>query len=381
MVWRLYTVGVMASSILIAAGGTGGGIYPALAVAEALRRVAPETKMHYVGSVGGMEDKLVPRQLVDSYQSVYAGPVHSVGLVRTITSLLKIAVGMVQALALVLRLRPQVMFMTGGFATLPVAAACWLLRVPIIIFLPDIEPALTIKVISRLARLVLTATNDSVGYFPKSMTVNQIGYPLRADLMKATREAGIAHFKLDPARKTLLITGGSRGSRNINEAIGDIVPDLIADGWQLIHISGELDAQQVSDRRDTLLEEQKAHYQVYSYLHDDMGLAEAAADLVVSRAGASILGEYPFFGLPSILIPLAFAWRYQRTNAEWLASRGAAIRIDDHKVKTELLPAIRKLATDAEALAQMGKAAVALARPEAADLIAMAILSMASAIR
>ena len=371
----------MASSILIAAGGTGGGIYPALAVAEALRRVEPETKLHFVGSVGGMEAKLVPRQVVDTYQAVYAGPVHSVGLVRTITSLLKIAVGTVQALALVLRLRPQVMFMTGGFATLPVAAACWLLRIPIIIFLPDIEPALTIKVISRLARLVLTATVDSVGYFPKAMTVREIGYPLRAELMKATREAGIAHFKLDPARKTMFITGGSRGSRNINEAVGEIVPDLIADGWQLIHVSGELDAPQVKDRRDLLTEEQKAHYQVYSYLHDDMGLAEAAAELVVSRAGASILGEYPFFGLPSILIPLSFAWRYQRTNAEWLASRGAAIRIDDDKVNAELLPAIRKLASDAAALAEMRKQAAALARPEAADLIAMAVLSMASAIR
>lgn len=370
----------MASSILISAGGTGGGIYPALAVAEALRRLAPEVALHYVGSVGGMEDKLVPRTLVNSYTAVYAGPIHSVGLARTLASLAKIAVGSVQAIALLLRLKPQVMFMTGGFATLPVAAACWLLRIPIVIFLPDIEPALTIKVISRLARLVLTATADSVGYFPKTKTVRDIGYPLRAELMKATRDAGLAHFKLDPTRKTLLVTGGSRGSRNINEAIGEIVSSLIAEGWQIVHVSGELDAPQVIARRDALSESEKQHYQVYSYLHDDMGLAQAAADLVVSRAGASTLGEYPFFGLPSILIPLSFAWRYQRTNAQWLVSRDAALLIEDDKVKTDLLPAIRQLVSNPAKLAAMHNAASALARPEAADLIATAVLSMSAAL-
>jgi UDP-N-acetylglucosamine--N-acetylmuramyl-(pentapeptide) pyrophosphoryl-undecaprenol N-acetylglucosamine transferase len=363
-------------SFLISAGGTGGGIYPALAVAEAVRRVAPEVGLHYVGSVGGMEEKLVPRSLVNSYHAVYAGPVHSVGLPRTLSSLLKIFVGTLQSLTLILRFRPRLMFMTGGFATLPVAAACWLLHVPIVIFLPDIEPALTVKVTSRLARLVLTATDDSARYFPVGMPVQTCGYPLRADVMSATREAGVQHFKLDPGRKTLLVTGGSRGSRNLNEAIGMIVRELLADGVQIIHISGELDAEAVSARREALPDELKGRYQVFRYLHQDMGAALAAADLVISRAGASILGEYPYFGLPAILVPLSFAWRYQRTNADWLASRGAAIRVDDDKVGTALLPAIRSLITDPARLEVMQHAAAALRRADASDGIARTLLSL-----
>jgi UDP-N-acetylglucosamine--N-acetylmuramyl-(pentapeptide) pyrophosphoryl-undecaprenol N-acetylglucosamine transferase len=357
-------------AILIAAGGTGGGIYPALAVAEALRRVAPSVTLHYVGSVGGMEDKLVPRDLVTSYHAVHAGPVHSVGLPRTLASLAKIAVGTLQALALIIRVRPRVMFMTGGYATLPVAAACWLMRVPIVIFLPDIEPALTIKATALLSRLVLTSTADSAAYFRRGTPLREVGYPLRADFVRATREAGLKHFGLDPARKTLLITGGSRGSRSINEAISAILPDLLAEGVQIVHVSGELDAPQVMARREALPADLQPRYQVFAYLHGDMGLAQAAADLVVSRAGASILGEYPYFGLPAILIPLAFAWRYQRTNAAWLASRGAAIPLDDDQVRAELLPTIRALLHDPARLDAMRSAALALRQADVAEQIA-----------
>lgn len=366
------------SSFLISAGGTGGGIYPALAVAEALRRVAPHVDLNYIGSVGGMEEKLVPRSLVNSYHAVYAGPVHSVGLPRTLSSLLKIFVGTLQSLALILRLRPRLMFMTGGFATLPVAAACWLLRVPIVIFLPDIEPALTVKVTGRLARLVLTATADSARYFPAGTPIKESGYPLRTEVMSATREAGIQHFRLDPQRKTLLITGGSRGSRNLNEAIGAILGELLAEGVQIIHISGEFDAEAVKARREALSDELKGRYQVFPYLHQDMGAALAAADLVVSRAGASILGEYPYFGLPAILVPLSFAWRYQRTNADWLASRGAALRVDDDKVEMALLPAIRTLMGDPARLEAMRQAAAALRRADASEYIAHTLLLLAN---
>ncbi|MBX3064107.1 MAG: UDP-N-acetylglucosamine--N-acetylmuramyl-(pentapeptide) pyrophosphoryl-undecaprenol N-acetylglucosamine transferase [Anaerolineae bacterium] len=368
------------SDILISAGGTGGGIYPALAVVEALREIAPTTKLHYVGSIGGMEETLVPRALVDSYQSVYSGPVHSVGIVRLIKSLIKITLGFLQSLLLLLRLRPSALFMTGGFATLPVAAACWLLRVPIVIFLPDIEPALTIRVISRLAKLILTATGDSAQYFRDARKVKEIGYPLRQDLLEATRNEGIRHFGLDRDRPTLLITGGSRGSRSINEAVGAILPELLDDGLQVIHVSGDLDAETVENRREELPADLKRRYHLFSYLYEDMGAAQAAADLVVSRAGASILGEYPYFGLPAILAPLTFAWRYQRTNAEWLTSRGAALVLTDEQMKTELLPIIRELLNDEARLNRMRAASFALRKPDAARQIAAEVLKLAGII-
>src|SRR5262245_6326833 len=144
----------MSLSILISAGGTGGGVYPAVAVAEALHRVAPDSQLYYLGSVGGMERTLVPRELFVAYHEVQSGPLNGVSLGRALSSLVKLALGTIQAWRLMTRIRPRVLFLTGGWATFPAAVAAWLRRVPVAIFLPDIEPALAIKVMSRFARLV-----------------------------------------------------------------------------------------------------------------------------------------------------------------------------------------------------------------------------------
>ena len=362
-------------TILISAGGTGGGIYPALAVAEGLRRVSPNGEVHFVGSVGGMESDLVPRALFAGYHEVQSGPLHGVGIGRMIISLSKLTVGLVQSLGLVNRIRPDVLFLTGGWVTFPVALACWLCRVPIAIFLPDIEPALAIKTLSRLARIVMTTTGESVSYFPAGTRVLETGYPLREEVISATREQGIAHFSLDLDRKTLLVFGGSRGARSINDALIPIVPDLLADKLQIIHVTGELDYANVQEKA---ISSDKRLYHSFNYLHHDMGLAMAAAHLVVSRAGASILGEFPYFGLPSILIPYPFAWRYQKINADWLVGRGAAIRLDDEKLSTELLPAIRDLLSNPTKLAEMSTAAKNLTRTDISGEIARQVIRLTS---
>ncbi|HRE49371.1 MAG TPA: UDP-N-acetylglucosamine--N-acetylmuramyl-(pentapeptide) pyrophosphoryl-undecaprenol N-acetylglucosamine transferase [Aggregatilineales bacterium] len=361
------------TTYLIAAGGTGGGIYPALTTAEALQRREPHAALHFVGAVGGMEERIVPRQQFAGYHALRGGPLHGVSLPRRLLSLVAIAFGILQGWRLVGRLRPAALFLTGGWASFAPAVACWLRRVPIVIYMPDIEPALVIRVISRFARLILTPVPESAAYFahlPKRVRVESVGYPLRQSLLRATREAGIAHFRLDPARRTLLIWGGSLGARRINETTGAILPDLIAAGVQVIHVSGERDWEVVRTRWEFLPEAVRAHVQVFPYLKDDAGLAMAAADLTVSRAGASTLGEYPHFGLAAILVPLAFAWRYQQVNADWLAARGAAIRLDDERLAAELLPTLRALLDDSERLREMSKAARALAGANAAERIA-----------
>src|SRR5689334_13294645 len=142
------------SPLLISAGGTGGGVYPAIAVVEALRRIEPARQLHFVGAVGGMEHSLVPRDLFAGYHEVRSGPLNGVGVLRAAVSALKILVGTVQAWWLIGQVRPALLFLTGGWATFPAALACWLRRVPIVIFLPDVEPARAIKVMSRLARVV-----------------------------------------------------------------------------------------------------------------------------------------------------------------------------------------------------------------------------------
>jgi len=366
--------------ILIASGGTGGHVYPALAIAEAMVRLYPQASIGFVGGVGGFERPLLKESTVQfsSYDEVRAGPLHSVNILKMLVSIVQLTIGTVQALWLVKRRNPDVLLLTGGWVGLPVALAAWVWRVPSMIFLPDIEPGLTIQVLRRLVRRVALTVDESKKYFPSNETVTT-GYPLRQSMLDATREAGINQFGLDPARKTLLVFGGSRGSRPINNALLDILPKVLSDGVQVIHVTGTLDWPDIEKRYQAMTD--TTHYHVYPYLHHEMGLAMAAADVVVCRSGASTLGEFPQFGLPSILIPLAWAWRYQKVNAEYLAGRGAAIELDENDMADRLLSTIQDLLHDPARLAAMRQAARALARPDGAKCAAEALVELAGANR
>lgn len=368
-------------------------MYPALAVAEALLAVpAPASALHpggdaltgttdgtqiyFVGSAGGFERPLLEEarsaglQLA-AYDEVRAGPLHGVALRQLPASLLNLLIGFFQALRLLRKVRPQALLLTGGWVNVPVALAAWLLRVPSLIYLPDIEPGLTIKALRPLARQVAVTTEESRAFIPeKQMLVT--GYPLRRALIECLDQRGAAqaHFGLNPAKKTLLVFGGSRGARSINSALLDILPQLLADGVQVLHVSGTLDWERIQAQRAAL--GSPPDYHAHAYLHD-MGLAFAAADVVVCRAGASVLGELPLFGLPSILVPYPHAWRYQKVNAEYLAQRGAALLLEDAKMSVELLPALRTLFGDAARLATMQTAARALAQPQGAQNVAAAL--------
>ena len=356
---------------MIAAGGTGGHVYPALAVAEALRAEYPHIDLYFIGS-SGLERDLVRESGIAfaAYDDVRAGPMAGVSWLRRLWSLVNYGIGFFQALILLLRYRPQALLLTGGWSGLPVAWAAGLLRVPGMIFLPDIEPGSTIQTLRRLVKQVALTVPESEVYFPHTPTV-VTGYPLRAAFVTATRAAGRAHFGLDNSRPVLLVFGGSRGARSINQVLLAILPDLLADGVQVLHVTGTLDWPEVVARPA------EAGYKAFAYLHHDMGLAQAAADLVVSRAGASTLAEFPLFGLPAILVPYPYAWRYQKVNADYLAERGAAVRLDDAQMHQHLLPQIRAILGDADRLAQMRDCARALSRPNGASRLAATLTQLA----
>jgi UDP-N-acetylglucosamine--N-acetylmuramyl-(pentapeptide) pyrophosphoryl-undecaprenol N-acetylglucosamine transferase len=171
----------------------------------------------------------------------------------------------------------------------------------------------------------------------------------------------------------LLVAGGSKGARSINRAVLAHLPELL-EMAQVVHISGELDWQEVSARATEL-----AHprYHAHPYLHEEMGAALASADLAVSRAGASTLGEYPLFGLPSILVPYPYAWRYQKVNADHLVKNGAALLLEDGRLADELLPTVKSLLQQPARLETMRRAVQALARPQAASTIASLLVDLA----
>lgn len=341
-----------------------------------MTKLYPAVSLSFVGSVDGFERPLVKEGGVSfaHYDEVRAGPLHGVSLGRKIISAINLGIGTLQALWLMLRRKPDALLLTGGWVGLPVALAAWLFRVPELIYLPDIEPGLTIRVLRRFARLVALTVPDSKTYFPDNETVIT-GYPVRQIMLDATRQAAFDYFKLDPSRKTLLVFGGSRGARAINYALIDIVPELVANGIQIIHLTGTLDWPDIEKRSNALVD--ATHYWAFPYLHGEMALALAAADLVVSRSGAVVLGEFTVFGLPSILIPYPHAWRYQKVNADYLANRGAAIYMDESTMGEVLLPTIVDLLKDSNRLDAMKTAAQTLARPDAAKDAAKALLELA----
>lgn len=329
--------------------------------------------------MGGFERPLLDAANLkfEHYAEIYAGPLHGVGVWRVLVSLVKLIIGTLQALWLLIRLRPDVLLLTGGWVGWPVAVAGWLLRVPSLMYLPDIEPGLAIRALRPFVTRVATTTEASAVYFRPGHTV-VTGYPLRGAMLTATRQAGIAHFKLDPSRHTLLITGGSRGARSINNAVLAIAPQLLADGVQIIHITGSLDWQETEARRAELCENSSCdHYHAFAYLHEEMALALACADLVVCRSGASVLGELPHFGLPAVLVPYPHAWRYQKVNADYLVEKGAALLLRDEAMMDQLLPTLRSLFADPARLAAMRAAAQSVAAPDGAGSAARELLRLA----
>jgi UDP-N-acetylglucosamine--N-acetylmuramyl-(pentapeptide) pyrophosphoryl-undecaprenol N-acetylglucosamine transferase len=360
--------------VLVCAGGTGGGIYPALTAVAALHEFGVEREqILWVGIQGEMEEELVPRAGL-TLTTIQGGPIVGVSLGTRVKNLSKLTWSIGSANRLIRQFRPDVALLTGGYMAAPVAVASRLQRVPIVIFLPDVEPGSAIKAITPLAQKVACATELSRPYIPEAKMV-VTGYPVRPEILAATqlsKEEALAQFELTAERPTLFVFGGSRGAWNINKALLENLPRLLAE-VQIIHISGTKTWPEIAAYAETLPADLRQWYRPYPYLHEQMGAAFRAADLALARAGASMMGECPAFGLPAILVPLTFAWRYQKVNADYLSERGAAIQSTDERLSQELTALVLDLFADSPRLRAMQEAARALARPEAAHRLAQII--------
>lgn len=286
--------------------------------------------------------------------------------------------GAQQCARLIAEWRPHAVFMTGGYVAAPVAwaAARAKPRVPLMIYLPDLTPGQAIKGTSRLAQKVAVSFPETAHFFGAKAVVT--GYPVRADLFTTPKHAGWRTLGLTAELPVVLVFGGSRGARSINRALLAALPDLL-NRCQVVHITGQTDwpETQKALASHAWPAEVRTRYHAVPYLHD-MVHALVAADLVVARAGAATLGEFPAAGLPAILAPYPFAGQHQDANAAYLAERGAAIVIPDQKLQAGLRPAIESLLDQPERLQAMAAAAAALARPDAAERIATELLRVAA---
>jgi len=321
-----------------------------------------------------MEGEMVKREGI-AFEAIPAAGLHGISLRNLPGNILRLFRGTFHSARILKRFQPDLILFTGGYVAVPMAFAG--IKIPSLLYVPDIEPGLALQAIARFADAIAVTTVESIAFFPRAHQIKVTGYPTRSDLNRWDRTKGRNFFGIKPSAQVLLVFGGSKGAHSINQALASILPFLPAT-LEVIHISGSADHAELQSTKATFPVELQHRYHLLPYLHE-MGAALSAADLVVSRAGASVLGEYPLFGLPSILVPYPYAWRYQKTNADYLVSHGAAMIIENSVLSTELLSAVSTLLSEPQRLSSMRQAASALAHPQAAREIADFAVTIASA--
>jgi len=338
--------------------------------------VSPE--ILWVGGESGMEADLVQRAGV-RFEAIPSAGVHGVGLHALPGNLWRLCRGFFASLRVLHAFRPHVLLFTGGYVAVPMAFASWLGRYgKRLLYVPDIEPGLALKVIAKFANAIVLTVEESKVYFSRKTALTVTGYPLRPELARWTRSEALQVFNLSSNLPVLLVTGGSRGARSINRAISAGLPELLR-SMQILHISGNLDWEEMDQARKDLPDNLAANYRLFPYLHEEMGAALCAADLAVMRAGASTLGELPLFGLPAVLVPYPYAWRYQKVNAAYLVERGGAEMLADADLSERIVPLVKSIMDDPIRRQKMRVALQTLARPEAAAEIAGLLSKLAAA--
>lgn len=321
-----------------------------------------------------MEADLVTRQNIP-FRAIPAAGLHGVGLRSLPANLVKLTQGYFASRRILREFKPDVLLFTGGYVAAPVALAG--LHLPSMLYVPDIEPGLALKALSKVADTITLTTETSRRFFPAGKRLIVTGYPLRADLHKVDQRTARKQLGLSNDLPVLMISGGSKGARLINQAITTNLSQLLQ-FVQVIHLTGELDWSETQKVQADLPADLASRYHAYPYLHEEMALAFSSADIVLSRAGASTLGELPFYALPAILVPYPFAWRYQKVNADYLAEKGTAVVVENNILSEKLLPVLHELLDDAAKLQNMKNAMSSLSKPDAAAQIAERVIEMGS---
>jgi UDP-N-acetylglucosamine--N-acetylmuramyl-(pentapeptide) pyrophosphoryl-undecaprenol N-acetylglucosamine transferase len=364
--------------LLIAGGGTGGHIYPALAVARSLRAQADGAELRWLGGHRGLESALVPpagiplrRLALRSLRSVEAN-------VHAVADPVRLALSVPQAGAILAAERPAAIFTTGGYVAVPVLMAAAPLGIPVVLWDGNVIPGRAVRATARLADVLCVsfeatcaALAAGIGGTPCYLT----GTPIR-DTRAIDREAARAALDLPADGRVLLIFGGSQAVRRFNAAVADALATLV-ERVVVIHVTGEDGYAAALAGREALPTERRQRYRPYPFLRDDMLAALAAADMVVGRAGSSTLAEAAALGLPMVVVPYPHAAGHQRANAGQLVDAGAARLVEDEAFDAAaLLEAAALLDHPAEHLA-ISAAARAVGRPGAADAVAELVLAAA----
>ena len=362
--------------ILLTGGGTGGHLFPILAVVSAIKKLAAEpVEFLLIGPDDFTQEVITKAGL--PFKRILAGKFRRYWSWQNILDLFKIPLGICQALWHVYLFMPDVIFGKGGYASVPAVLVGWLYRIPILIHESDAVPGMANRFLSHLAKRVAVSFKPALKYFPEKKRA-LVGNPVRQEILKGDIARARETFKLSPDKPVIFITGGSQGSQRMNQAVLEILPELLKK-TQIIHQTGEKNYEEVKKKAETVLTNLKSDYHPFPFLKEEMKDAYAVADLIISRAGANSLAEIAAVNKPSILIPLPGAANdHQRENAFEFMRGGAGVVIGEANLKPHLFQEkIISLLDKPDILRKMGQKARRLARLEAASKITQELLDLA----
>lgn len=363
----------MSKRVIISGGGTGGHIYPAIAIANALREKEPDIQILFVGALDKMEMEKVPRA---GYEIVGL-PI--VGIKREVSAdnlafPFKLVKSLLKARSVIKSFKPDVAVGVGGFASGPLLMMASLAGIPILIQEQNSYAGITNKILSKKAGTICVAYPGMEAFFPKEK-IKLLGNPVRKDILdvSAKREAARSHFKLSGTRKTLFVMGGSLGARSINLAINGGLERLINAGYQVLWQTGKGFVDKALETVETLGGE---NVKAFEFIYE-MDLAYSVADVVVSRAGALSVSELCLAEKPAILVPYPAASEdHQTKNAMSLVEQNAAMLIRDADASGSLISEALNLLGNTVKQEELKQNIKKLGRPAAASEIAGEVLKL-----
>lgn len=372
--------------LIISGGGTGGHIFPAVSIANAIKELRPDAEILFVGAEGRMEMQRVP----DAGYKIIGLPVAGFDrkhLWKNFAVLVKLMRSQWKARSIIKEFRPQVAVGVGGYASGPTLKTAGMMGIPTLIQEQNSYAGVTNKLLAQKARKICVAYDGMEKFFPAEKII-MTGNPVRQNLLNHTtsREEAIASFGLEPSKKVILILGGSLGARTINRTLTEGL-DIIRSNphIQFIWQTGKIYIEQVKEAITTATGEAVRNPRIQAipnlYVTDfikDMASAYAAADLVISRAGAGSISEFCLLHKPVILVPSPnVAEDHQTKNALALVNKDAAIYVKDVEAKEKLLPTALETIANAEKLKSLSEQIAKLALPDSATMIAKEVLKLA----
>ena len=361
--------------IIISGGGTGGHIFPAVSIANAIRELCPDAKILFVGAQGRMEMQRVPQAGYEIKGLPIMG-FDRKNLLKNIKVLYHVWKSQRMAKAIIRDFQPQVAVGVGGYASGPTLNKAASMGIPCLIQEQNSYAGVTNKLLAKKASKICVAYEGMERFFPAEK-IMMTGNPVRQALLesKVTREEALASFGLSQEKKTVLLVGGSLGARTINESVLQHLDEIAQSGVQFIWQTGKYYSAQIAE---TLKEKgQPENLRVMDFI-SDMAAAYKAADLVISRAGASSISEFCLIGKAVILVPSPnVAEDHQTKNAMALVNRGAALFVKDAEAQEKLIPLALKTVADDARLKSLSENVLKLALPNSAEIIAKEVLKLA----